>query len=621
MSAAQKKACGEESVQATPAPTTPRTPGTPQTPSRKSLIVVRDIPDEYALLRKGALSPDNKRNNPDNRYKDGAYKGAARFTPQGPERGLWVRSTDDLDSRKNNKTTYRTGQLFMLYFTGDTFKERNVDYSVFNIEPIRWSNGPVYGPENVRLPVNIRPGSDYLGACLLDLPDVDLHPLFPADVAEDGFPFGDHIPSGNSFRPRLSQNDLPAGGVMVSDSRIAFARFTNGDVVFFGGEHFTAKSITDYQWANLHHFFVDITGRRGRDLPSAFDHPEEVRRRQAHSKQTKENEEDMFCPTGAESQFTRAAETVSWALEKVSTFLDDPDNAPRITTDERSDILDALPTRGYNATVPTYEIISHLALSGTAYAAGTEALLVQSKIDFGKYKSLLQSVDGMLNMLGEAQFTPSGLSDETIGQMLLELRDEIVSLTQSTMSLSRGVEAAVHDIATPKSIARFLPVSVYGSPARRLCDATDNAIIDTMVEPDFTIFPTRKNWNDGLTLSDDDPAWMTKPAAPRSFLAPYSTTPTARRTDQLLRQALSAPIIKTTTTVRQPDMTPSSSKSKDNEIRAQLLRSRWNRDGEPAKFEGPPMKKPKVEAPPTRRSPRNHPSSGNANLATTQTNK
>jgi hypothetical protein len=61
---------------------------------------------------------------------------------------------------------------------------------------------------------------------------------------------------------------------MVSDTRIAFVRCPNGDVVFFGGERFTAQSITDYQWLNLHHFFVDITGRVGRDLPSAFEHPE-----------------------------------------------------------------------------------------------------------------------------------------------------------------------------------------------------------------------------------------------------------------------------------------------------------------------------------------------------------
>ena len=47
---------------------------------------------------------------------------------------------------------------------------------------------------------------NYLGACLLDLPEVDLHPLFLADVAEGGFPFGDYIPSGNSLKthPTLS---------------------------------------------------------------------------------------------------------------------------------------------------------------------------------------------------------------------------------------------------------------------------------------------------------------------------------------------------------------------------------------------------------------------------------
>jgi hypothetical protein len=623
---------GEGKATSAPAPA----PGTPRTPSQKSLIVVDYIPDEYARIRKRALSPDKERNNPDSRYKDGSYRDAERFVLPGPERSPWVRGEDPLDSRKYNSTTYGKDQIYMLYFTGDTFRLGNRDYSVFNNEPIRWSNGPMYGPENVRLPVNTRPGSDYLGACYLDIPDANLHALFPAEVAEDGFPFGDHIPSGNSFMPRLSKNDLPSGGKTVPDSRIAFLRCPNGDVVFFGGEYFKVENITDYQWRNLHHYFIDITGRRGRDLPSAFDHPEEARRRRALPQQTKalsqQTKPDMFCPTGTESQFACAAETVSGALDKVlvSTFLYDPNNAPEITTDERSDILDALPTRGYNVAVPTYEIISHLALSGTAYAAGTKALLVQSEIDFEKHKKIIESIDGMLSLMAEAQFTPSGISDDSIAQMLLELRGDIVDVAQPALTLRRGVEAAIDGIPLPKSIARYLPVSVYGSSARRLCNATDTAIRSTTIEPECTIFPARENWKEELNPSDDNPAWMTMPANPPSFLAPYSTTPTAKRTDQLLRKALSTPIRQTATTIHHPDMTPSRSKSKDGDIPAKILRPHWGEDGEKTdeesakawtKHEGPPPKQTKVEASPTRMSPRKHAPRRNLDLTTTQTNK
>jgi hypothetical protein len=128
----QRQLFGEDEGKETSAPA----PGTPRTPSQKSLIVVDYIPDEYAQIKKRALSPDKERNNPGSRYKDGSYRGAERFTPRGPERLLWVRGENALDSRIKDSTTYGKYQVFMPYFTGDTFKLGARDYSVFNNHPI-----------------------------------------------------------------------------------------------------------------------------------------------------------------------------------------------------------------------------------------------------------------------------------------------------------------------------------------------------------------------------------------------------------------------------------------------------------------------------------------------------
>lgn len=48
-----------------------------------------------------------------------------------------------------------------------------------------------------------------------------------------------------------------------------------GDLVFLGGENFHPKQITDQQWRDLHHHFIDISSGNRTDLVSVRDEPAE----------------------------------------------------------------------------------------------------------------------------------------------------------------------------------------------------------------------------------------------------------------------------------------------------------------------------------------------------------
>ena len=120
--------------------------------------------------------------------------------------------------------------------------------------------------------------------------------------------------------------------------------------------------VTDEEWANFHHHFVDVTTGLDGDNSSVMAHPEE-RRHQAEFTKSKRS----FQPSGTTSSFATAASSLHQQLE----FLQQDGNyAP--DEQSRDTILATVPTRGYNANIPTFEMFSHAALSAAAGWAAHE---------------------------------------------------------------------------------------------------------------------------------------------------------------------------------------------------------------------------------------------------------
>jgi hypothetical protein len=165
------------------------------------LIVVHIMPAAYAKMRERMDATTPERNEYEHRYKDNQVEGVLR-DPIEKEKGLWDRSVDPADNRVNAEPSYREDQVALMWYTG-TFKDGASELSVERIQVDDKTSIPYIGnPEN-SLPINVRPGCDYLGASWL-YTKVNLSSWFPVDVHPDRFPFGDRHGWGNVFQPRYA---------------------------------------------------------------------------------------------------------------------------------------------------------------------------------------------------------------------------------------------------------------------------------------------------------------------------------------------------------------------------------------------------------------------------------
>ncbi len=78
------------------------------------------------------------------------------------------------------------------------------------------------------------------------------------------------------------------------------------DVVFLGGEKIHPKQITDQQWRDLHHHFIDVSSGNRADLVSVRDEPVESKRFRKSLQ-----EHGPFRSLGCSSTFTESAQTIS----------------------------------------------------------------------------------------------------------------------------------------------------------------------------------------------------------------------------------------------------------------------------------------------------------------------
>jgi hypothetical protein len=218
------------------------------------------------------------RNTLEDRYISGSFQGLPRDPETEDERSLWDESDGYMAKQALSKGSE---QAFMLYYRSPQDKHC---IPPFINKPILMESDvglPFYKSEDdvYLIPVNVRPDCATLGFAYLDLPDVDLSKLFPADVAADGIPFSDRLCWGTPCRPRALYKDFPLGdGKWGYDDRIAY--IIHGDeVIFLGGDGYDIKQITEDDWIDFHHRYINISARDRKVLKPVLQEETEIKRR------------------------------------------------------------------------------------------------------------------------------------------------------------------------------------------------------------------------------------------------------------------------------------------------------------------------------------------------------
>jgi len=190
----------------------------------------------------------------------------------------------------------------MLYFGRQSVK----GISEFITKLVTWNDSrdlPYYGEDKVSLPINVRAHDDYLGALWM-ASDGKNRPFgnFPFNCHPDGFPYTDRKSVGLIYTPRANFTDFPtADGSKAADMRIAIITLPqDAGIIFLGGEDFDVANVTDEQWQNKHHYFIDISERDWDELCPVLMEPEEIRRQKLTNVQS-------LAPPGAKSTFAFCA--------------------------------------------------------------------------------------------------------------------------------------------------------------------------------------------------------------------------------------------------------------------------------------------------------------------------
>lgn len=134
---------------------------TAPTDTTTGLIIVHDMPPAYANLRERLDTRNSERNEYEHRYRDNQVEGVLR-DPIKEEKELWDLSIDPADNRVNGEPSYREDQSALMWYTG-LASELSVKRILVNSK----TGIPYISDSKSPLPINIRPGCDYLGASWL----------------------------------------------------------------------------------------------------------------------------------------------------------------------------------------------------------------------------------------------------------------------------------------------------------------------------------------------------------------------------------------------------------------------------------------------------------------------
>jgi hypothetical protein len=158
------------------------------------------------------------RNTLEDRYISGSFQDLPRDPETEDEKSLWDESDGYMAKQPISKGS---DQAFMVYYRSPQNKH---GLPPFNNNPIGMDSYvglPFYKIEDEvnLIPINVRPNCATLGFAYLDLPDVDLSKLFPADVAADGVLFrmgyAGALPVGHEPCSRIFRSEVESGHMTI----------------------------------------------------------------------------------------------------------------------------------------------------------------------------------------------------------------------------------------------------------------------------------------------------------------------------------------------------------------------------------------------------------------------
>jgi hypothetical protein len=489
------------------------------TGDKYSLTTVDNVPDTYKFYRKMALRPLPQDEDPQ-RYTDNEWPGLPR-DPEDKSDLLWVRGEDVPDMREpDGSLSYRHAQPFMLFWTGPEISEKVSELCTSVLRFDEQTGTPVYDKDKV-CPINIKPGDDYLGACWLHLKE-DLSKLFPADVHPNGEPYHDRPPYGLPFRPRAAYEDFPIRGGYKFDPRIGYIRCKNGGIIILGGETFNAqKDLKDTVVRNWHHHYIDISDRDASKLVPVLDEPMEIARRPKILLPT-------LRPTGALSAWEPPKQRL---VDEANAVLA---NKP-LSKGDILKILSHIPVRGYNPDIPSYELLSHAALSGAMYAEAFESSNFKAAKSHASFQNIVQALDTVIDTIvgfaTDDEETDSQLT--SLGQRLAEVQRKLAAQISIDSAYKEEVIRAMTDIPPAQLIMKALPPSIIPLEHRTLTNAMAEAIRtithETSRELVMCVQP-RYDWNQ---LSRDRDEYVPEDLLP--FPQPYKTAKDTKPSDEKIQ--------------------------------------------------------------------------------------
>ncbi|PMD43047.1 hypothetical protein L207DRAFT_289727 [Hyaloscypha variabilis F] len=540
------------------------------TADRYRRITMSTMPTVYKDFRQRVRTflprqPDEKR------YKSGDYTDThGQIVERDPKTQYpWTRGVDDLDQRTDGNLSYGILQPYMMYFSGEPIRAGVSELSIAIASWDATSGLPVYGPDKTPMPINVKAGDDYLGLLWLDL-STNIAQILPADVHPDGFPYHDRPTCGMPFRPRVDHKDYPTEGLSFGyDERIAYIRCGakgDGQIVILGGETFSIDDITDKMYRDFHHYFVDVTGRDRSKLRPLLDEPEEVRRRGPPPL-------SHIRPPGAVSAWEGAGHQLR---ERLNRYMDDPST---LTDGDLRMILRNCPTRGYNKEYPTYELLSHLAMSAHMYSAAFEAYNDNNASALDARHKMISDLDGAIDIL--ATWAPDkgkieGMHEE-LGNRLARVQRALVKHTSVEAAYQEELSTAMADIPEPWTILNALPHSILPGTHRNMCNLIAGTIARLNAStngPYPSLAPPRANWKE--PNSPDDPEYWKDGKQLEAYPSLWANVGN-QRTDMLLQklfvttaQQLQSPkpgTVQPKSPKRSPPLSPESERQKRKSAR------------------------------------------------------
>ncbi|PMD14318.1 hypothetical protein NA56DRAFT_711141 [Hyaloscypha hepaticicola] len=545
---------------------------TPDPPSEPQELVKATYPDPEILKIRAGLGIIRSRNTPEDRYISGSFQDLPRDPETEDDRSIWGES----DGYMAKMPLYRGHeQAFILYYRSDQDKH---SLPPFNKYPICMDSDvglPFYKVKDEInwIPVNVRPDCATLGFAYLDLPHMDLSQLFPADIAADQIPFSDRLCWCTTCRPRALYKDFPLGnGKWGYDNRIAYILTKENEVIFLGGDGFDPTQISERDWANFHHRFINISDRDRKALKPVLQEEVESKRRASRN---------PLQPPGAMSTFDTAYRYIFDQIQRYR-------NSQTTFTEEDFDtVMNWIPTRGYKLTQPSFDLFQHAALSGSMYTAGFKALSARAASQYEVQGNIIRGLDEGINSVARAHSAhPENIEEflADLGPHLRRIHNDLVGQFSVEQNLMATLQKVLDQIPEPLKILGGIPKLVFNDRDYGLATQVGRMITNIAPLKQDHHWALRQNWT--VEVDTNLQGWHTEPEG----LGSYEPFQFPNRSDSILRERLLGPTVTHQPVDSQKPKTPAQTSPQQEldeftEGRQSILGKRkvsWDHDGSDA---------------------------------------